>query len=86
MFPFLSPNARLRHVLLLLRAEKTSDPRPDIARLLFFAVSLMDIGLPQKHAEPVLFIFDAHLNTRCIHNVYYMILNVLRMSTKKNEG
>ena len=80
MFPFLAD------ALLRLGAEKTSDPHPDIARLLFFPVSLMDIGLPQKHVELVPLIFGHRLNTRCIHRVYYMILNVLRESTRKMKG
>ena len=82
MFSFLAEHVRLRDVLLRVRAEKTSDPRPDIARLLFFAVSLMDIGLPQKHVELVLLQFGYRLSTRYSHIVSLRIYTVLRMSTK----
>jgi hypothetical protein len=73
-------------VLLRLWAQKIRNPRPDLERLLLFAVPLMDIGLPSKHVELVLLTFGHRLRACCIHVVASMILNVLRTSTKTNKN
>src|ERR1043166_6847595 len=58
-----------RQTDLRLRAEKTGDPLPDFGSLLFFAVFLVDAGLPQKHLQPVLHIAGHCLVTGCNHIV-----------------
>jgi hypothetical protein len=61
-----------------IEAQKISNPGPDLECVLFAAVSLIEVGLPQKHLEVTVLIVDPRVATRCIHSVSDNILNVLR--------